>query len=369
MKKITTIAVTALTMCSALIAPITSNISNDSNPSASIIQMIDSYAASGRLYYQYSSNWNSNLKNSGCGIFALANGIYALNGKKMDVNSVATWSKNKGYWLPGRGGTVRDTFYGNITSKYGSQYGFKVNSKQYGSIGDKKLIDHLKSGGIAIAHVGRTGVNGHFIAITGYNGNYHVIDSVNRCAGSTGDAWRTKEYLSSSSNNCNTKVDWYCLISKTTSSAKPSTSTSSQTVSKPACFKKYTGNSGSIVTALNAIGVNSSYSYRKQIAAVNNISNYSGTASQNTTMLNKLKAGTLIKPASTSQTASKPTYFKKYTGGSGSIVTALNAIGVNSSYSYRKQIAAANNISNYSGTAAQNTTMLKKLKAGTLIKP
>lgn len=60
-------------------------------------------------------------------------------------------------------------------------------------------------------------------------------------------------------------------------------------------YKKYTGNSGSIVDALNSIGVNSSFSNRKAIAIKNGISNYSGTASQNTTLLNLLKQGKLKK--------------------------------------------------------------------------
>ena len=51
-----------------------------------------------------------------------------------------------------------------------------------------------------------------------------------------------------------------------------------------------------------------------------------------------------------------------------SIVIALNSIGVDSSKEYRKKIAVANGISDYSGTAAQNTALLKKLKAGNLIK-
>lgn len=51
-----------------------------------------------------------------------------------------------------------------------------------------------------------------------------------------------------------------------------------------------------------------------------------------------------------------------------SIVIALNSIGVDSSKEYRKKIAFANGISDYSGTAAQNTALLKKLKAGNLIK-
>lgn len=59
-------------------------------------------------------------------------------------------------------------------------------------------------------------------------------------------------------------------------------------------YKRYTGNSGSIVDALNTIGVNSSFSNRKAIAIKNGISNYSGTASQNIKLLNLLKQGKLI---------------------------------------------------------------------------
>lgn len=130
----------------------------------------------------------------------------------------------------------------------------------------------------------------------------------------------------------------------------------------PACSSNQT----SIVNALNSIGVDSSFSFRKQIAAANNISNYSGTASQNTQLLNLLKAGKLLRPGSA---ASIVNYFPKYTGSSNSLVTGLGAVGADSSYSYRKQIATANGISDYSGTAAQNTQLLNLLKSGKLIKP
>ncbi len=60
-------------------------------------------------------------------------------------------------------------------------------------------------------------------------------------------------------------------------------------------YPKYTGNTVSIVNALNSLGYNSSFSYRKKIAQVNEIKNYIGTASQNTKMLNLLKQGKLIK--------------------------------------------------------------------------
>ena len=62
-------------------------------------------------------------------------------------------------------------------------------------------------------------------------------------------------------------------------------------------------------------------------------------------------------------------YFAKcsYTGVS--IVDGLKSIKAESSYSYRSKIAKANGISNYSGTAAQNTKMLTLLKSGKLLKP
>ncbi len=70
-------------------------------------------------------------------------------------------------------------------------------------------------------------------------------------------------------------------------------------------------------------------------------------------------------------TSSEPTvkYFAKYTGSSGSIVTALKAIGENSSYSYRRTVAKKNGFSDYGGTAKQNTALLSLLKQGKLIKP
>ena len=60
--------------------------------------------------------------------------------------------------------------------------------------------------------------------------------------------------------------------------------------------------------------------------------------------------------------------YKKYTGKSTSLVDALGSIGVNASFTNRKKIAKANGITNYSGTASQNTKLLDLLKSGKLIK-
>ena len=129
-------------------------------------------------------------------------------------------------------------------------------------------------------------------------------------------------------------------------------------------FPAYTGESPSISAALDALGVDSSYANRTKIAAANGISGYRGTADQNTRMLDLLKRGALIDPS-----ASDSRFFPTYTGSSSSIASALSALNVDSSYACRARIAAANGISGYSGTAAQNTALLQLLKQGRLVKP
>lgn len=62
-------------------------------------------------------------------------------------------------------------------------------------------------------------------------------------------------------------------------------------------------------------------------------------------------------------------YFERPSYIDGSIVDALKSINVDSSKSYREQIANANDIKNYKGEPFQNILMLKKLKNGELIIP
>lgn len=75
--------------------------------------------------------------------------------------------------------------------------------------------------------------------------------------------------------------------------------------------------------------------------------------------------------ASTSTSTSTPTttaYYSKYTGKSQSLVDALKVLKIDSSFSNRSKIAAKNGIKNYSGTASENTKLLKLLKSGKLKK-
>ena len=61
-------------------------------------------------------------------------------------------------------------------------------------------------------------------------------------------------------------------------------------------------------------------------------------------------------------------YYPKYNGKSGSLVDALNSMGIDSSFNNRRNIAKKNGISAYIGTANQNITLLNLLKQGKLKK-
>lgn len=59
-------------------------------------------------------------------------------------------------------------------------------------------------------------------------------------------------------------------------------------------------------------------------------------------------------------------YYPAYTGAKATLSVALKSLGIDHTYDFRKQIAAANNISGYRGTYAQNTQMYNLLVAGLL---
>jgi N-acetylmuramoyl-L-alanine amidase len=128
----------------------------------------------------------------------------------------------------------------------------------------------------------------------------------------------------------------------------------------PAPGKKGNMDTDSIVTYLNSIGEDSSFSNREKLAAKYGIKGYRGTAEQNLALLDKLRSG--AKPVT-----SKPA--PKGDMKTNSIVTYLNSIGVDASFSNREKLAAKYGIRGYQGTAAQNTALLEKLRGGAAPKP
>ena len=120
----------------------------------------------------------------------------------------------------------------------------------------------------------------------------------------------------------------------------------------------------SLVGALDAIGVDSSFDNREKIAKANGIIDYTGTATQNDSLFSLLMSGQLRRPGSAA-TSYYPV--PNYTGTS--LVGALNAIGVDSSFDNREKIAKANGIIDYAGTADQNNKLFNLLMSGQLKRP
>ena len=108
-------------------------------------------------------------------------------------------------------------------------------------------------------------------------------------------------------------------------------------------------NTNSIVDYLKSIGQDSSFANRSKLALQHGIKGYTGTASQNTMLLEKLVKGT-------NKPVSKPV--KKFT----SIVDYLKHIGVDSSFGNRAKLAKQHGIKGYTGTASQNTELLNKMQ-------
>ena len=305
MKKVTSFVV-AVGMSMTMISGSFNNyLSQNLNESA----IITAEAATGDK--RYINQWalsDYELKTASCFECSLVNGIfYASNGKiKIPVKDIRYICDKSGAWSAAEG-TYRNpmiTYLDN--SGFDDKYGFEISKGTYTTVSDKDVKKWLSSGReyVIIAHI-----KGHFIALLGYDAKtnkFLVSDSV-VYTGSKGRnlpafGWVSESKLKSGT----TRVDWVCKLKYTGSStidgaAKAALSTikKTNTVKK---FSKYTGKSGSIVTALKAIHAQSSFEYRKRIYNINPDlvkkygKTYKGSAAQNTAMLNKLKKGCLIKP-------------------------------------------------------------------------
>lgn len=110
-----------------------------------------------------------------------------------------------------------------------------------------------------------------------------------------------KDSISSLQGSISSSNNSVSSTNKTTSSTtKKTNTTTSKSNKSTTTYYSYKTKSGlntstSIVDALKAIGVDSSMSNRSAIAKANGISNYTGSYSQNVSLLKKLKSGTLKK--------------------------------------------------------------------------
>ena len=107
-----------------------------------------------------------------------------------------------------------------------------------------------------------------------------ILDTVNQ------NTNNLSTQISGLENKVNTTVNNTTVNSGTTNTSKK--------VEYYEPIKSYKGNS--FVDALKKRGVNASMKFRKKIASVNGIKNYTGTAKQNEKLLHLMKKGKLIKP-------------------------------------------------------------------------
>ena len=107
-----------------------------------------------------------------------------------------------------------------------------------------------------------------------------ILDTVNQ------NTNNLSTQISGLENKVNTTVNNTTVNSGTTNTSKK--------VKYYEPIKSYKGNS--FVDALKKRGVNASMAFRKKIASVNGIKNYTGTAKQNSKLLNLMKKGKLVKP-------------------------------------------------------------------------
>lgn len=145
-----------------------------------------------------------------------------------------------------------------------------------------------------------------------------------------------------------------------TAAPKPRRNAGSSHSSKTTSSGNYKGNS--IVDYLNSIGESVTFSNRAKLAQANGISNYRGTAAQNTKLLNKLRSGKSSSSGSSSSSNTGSSRQSSYTGNS--IVDYLASIGQPTSFAHRRTLAKRHGMSNYTGTSTQNTRLLRSLRAG-----
>lgn len=132
------------------------------------------------VFSQYDPKWGGatywegptikTISTSGCGVMALTNAVYALNGEFISPTLISNFSAKRGHYFYNQG--TADTLYADFSNIYGKTYHFRHVGKTYSLSTVKK---YLKKGSVAIALV-----PGHYIAIVAYrakDNSYLVLDS------------------------------------------------------------------------------------------------------------------------------------------------------------------------------------------------
>lgn len=132
------------------------------------------------VFSQYDPKWadatymngpvRRTISTSGCGLVALTNAVYALNGEFIPPTELAKFAVAGGHYFYNQG--TADTLYADAGRKLGKKYHFQHLGKTYSLSVVKK---HLKKNRTAVALV-----PGHYIALVAYrksDDSYLVLDS------------------------------------------------------------------------------------------------------------------------------------------------------------------------------------------------
>ena len=166
-------------------------------------------------YQQNDPRWGhlEQLAPGGCGILSLVNAVHYLTGNFIDPVGLAAYARSiDAYYGSVGGGTARWVLYHQLDD-YEKKYGFEVTmtGKDAGAK-HQALIDHLASGGTAVAHV-----KGHFISLCGYDPTtdsmlvYDPAATPDRQT-TVAPLWMTTDFLTT---HPRMTVDWFCLIERT----------------------------------------------------------------------------------------------------------------------------------------------------------
>jgi hypothetical protein len=134
-----------------------------------------------RNFLQYDPDWgkedygdvddySGKIAAAGCGVVAITNAVYALNGQFVDPMLLADYAVDAQYRIIGSG--TDDGIFKAAAKEFGDAYQFHYVGKTYDVF---TMRDYLKEGCVAISHV-----PGHYVTVAEYSekkDKYLVLDS------------------------------------------------------------------------------------------------------------------------------------------------------------------------------------------------
>lgn len=123
-----------------------------------------------RKDYGNVSDYSGKMAAAGCGVVAITNAVYALNGQFIDPVLLADYAVEKEYRIIGSG--TDDGIFQAAARQYGDAYGFYYVGTTHSTL---RMKDYLKRGCVAVSHV-----PGHYVTIADFNPKnkkYLVLDS------------------------------------------------------------------------------------------------------------------------------------------------------------------------------------------------